>query len=88
MDAQYLKAHRQQVHNYDSFGRAVVERILQAAEEKLGTNSTDSPVVFQVEVSVSPIPAVRTDELQPQLHVCVDVTVLGATVHVGGELGN
>lgn len=56
-NAEYVKAHRQNVHSYDSFSRALVENVLMETEKLLDKNQSQNPVKIPVEFSVSPIEA-------------------------------
>ncbi len=87
-DAAYIKRHRQNIHNYDSFGRAVVDAILREAEKKASPATASSKKIdFPVEVSVTPVPSAAPSTGGVKALFCVDVTVviagIPATIHVG-----
>jgi hypothetical protein len=91
-DEQYIKAHRQKVHNYDSIARTLIENVLRSAESQLKANpKLSAPITVPVEFHVSSIPApaaaAAAHNVQPHL-LCVDVTatIAGVTV-VTGHVG-
>jgi hypothetical protein len=90
-DANYVRQHRQKVHDYESFGRAIAELLLRAAEEQLQKVGAQSgPLKLSADVTISPIPATQASAQLgvSQLAACVDVQVcvplVGcSSVHVG-----
>ncbi len=53
----YLSKRRSSVHTAESFGRAVFELALRAAEEKLGSGEADSIEIDDIKLIVEPFEA-------------------------------
>ena len=89
IDAAYVELHRQNIHNYESFGRAVSELLLRTAEAGLNkTGPQAGSVTFNADVSVAPIAPISGATQNTMLsRGCVSVeihTPLGSvSVHVG-----
>ena len=89
INAAYVEQHRQNVHNYESFGRAVSELLLRTAEESLNKSGPQAgSVTFNADVSIAPIVAASGAEQSEMLSIgCISVeihTPLGiASIHVG-----
>ena len=91
INAAYVERHRQNVHNYESFGRAVSELLLRTAEESLNKSGPQAgSVTFNADVSIAPIVAASASgaEQSEMLSIgCISVeihTPIGsASIHVG-----
>lgn len=89
IDAAYVEQHRQNIHNYESFGRAVSELLLRTAEASLNnTGPQTGSVTFNADVSISPIVPVSGAAQNNMLSIgCIGVeirTPIGSvSVHVG-----
>ena len=81
LTVQYLQDHRNEVHNYDSFGRALADLVMQSAAKQLEQNpalASTEKMTFTADVTVGAI--------QPTACVWVEVCLpfVGCTkVHVG-----
>ena len=71
LDRDYLRSHRREIHDYDSFGKAIVEAVLREAEKK--TDGSSDQMKIDVEFDVSSVSAKG----------CVTVCGLGICIHVG-----
>lgn len=70
----YIDEHALKVHDYNSFGRALVEKVLLEASNKLENEETSvDEVEFDVKVKIQPY--------EPEN--CTVIVILGIGVHTG-----
>lgn len=56
LTVKYIEEHRNQIHTYDSFGRAIAALILQSAKLQMANNTlTGDNVKFKADIKVFPI---------------------------------
>jgi len=73
---EYLHEHRHLVHTFESFGRAVIEQVLDSAEKQVSSGSVD-----QAKVNASF--EISAYESRGCVQVCVNISGVMVCYHVG-----
>ncbi|KJD38051.1 hypothetical protein [Paenibacillus polymyxa] len=71
LTSEYIDNHMLKIHNYDSFGRALVEYLLNEAAKQTGTGAHNE-IVLNEKIVISPVEALG----------CMKVVIGGVLVHV------
>ncbi|KAA6436825.1 hypothetical protein FEM33_20465 [Dyadobacter flavalbus] len=75
-DKQYILDHKKNIHTFESFSRALGERALTAAAEKIGEGQAEM-VEIPASITVSPIEATKC------VQICVEISGVVVCYHAG-----
>ena len=76
----YIHERQHAVHNFDSFGRAVCDNILEAAKGKVGASSANEVVIDGIKATIRPYAGAANLVC---LEVCLDTPFGRVCKHVG-----